>query len=86
MSSSIRALPDVKKSLANSEPSTLGTSRASRDVRLESAKWASIAQHDQWSMQQFPELRDPVALKALPHTNPQRFNELQRHYQHTVLL
>ena len=30
----------VKKTLANSEPSTHGTSRTSRDVRLESAKRA----------------------------------------------
>src|SRR5262245_21233146 len=30
----------VKKVLANSEPSTHGTSRTSRDVRLESAKWS----------------------------------------------
>jgi len=30
----------VKKTLANSEPSTHGTSRTSEDVRLESAKWA----------------------------------------------
>ena len=30
---------NVKKALANSEPSTHGTSRTSQDVRLESAKW-----------------------------------------------
>jgi hypothetical protein len=31
---------NVKKALANSEPSTHGTSRTSRDVRPESANWA----------------------------------------------
>ena len=30
---------NVKKALANSEPSTHGTSRTSQDVRLELAKW-----------------------------------------------
>src|SRR5258708_6058792 len=32
---------NVKKALANSEPSTHGTFRTSQDVRLESAKWAN---------------------------------------------